>query len=110
MAEYQTSLQNIQHLKSVERLYNLKMAFKVLDVYQRGCLSYTQVFDLLQEVYKSYPEFRGGFFQQKIPTSNEIAVLVAALDINGDNFIYEEQFMWILHLTQIVIEEKVNLL
>jgi hypothetical protein len=107
MAEYNTSLQQTQQKKSYQRKENLKMAFEVLDVYQRGYLSYSQVYDLLQEVYGSYPEFRGGYLHYKIPSPNEMAVLVAALDINGDNFIYEEQFMWILHLTQIVIQEKV---
>ncbi len=108
MAEYQNSFQHSQHSKSTLRNANLQMAFHVLDVYQRGYLSYTQVYDLLQEVYRSYPEFRGGYWHEKTPSSSEIAVLVAALDINGDNFIYEEQFMWILHLTQIIIEEKVK--
>lgn len=108
MAEYNTALQLTQRQKSYQRIHNLKMAFEVLDVYQRGCLSYSQVYDLLQEVYGSYPEFRGGRFHHKIPSMNEMAVLVAALDVNGDNFIYEEQFMWILHLTQIVILEKVS--
>lgn len=110
IAEYNNSLQQNQQQKLLLRIYNLKLAFHILDVYHRGYLSYNQVYDLLHEVYHSYPEFRGtGYFTHQIPSSNELAVLIAALDINGNNCIYEEQFMWILHLTQIVIQEKVSL-
>jgi hypothetical protein len=107
LAEYEKSSQKVTLKKIQIRNENLQMAFRTLDVFKRGCLSYSQVHELLREVYHSYPEFRRDL--SVVPSDSELALLVAALDVNGDNFIYEADFMWILHLADIVIEEKVRM-
>ena len=107
MAEYEFGLNKIREKKSSNREINLREAFSLLDIHRRGYLTYNQVYHLLREVLSTYPEFGRNVLNKA--SSDEINLLVAVLDVNDHQRIYLDQFLWILQLTDIKINEEVTM-
>jgi Ca2+-binding EF-hand superfamily protein len=78
---------------------NIKHAFKVLDVHSVGYLSYSQIKEVLEELYANFYDFsRNG-----VPSDAEQIILISALDKDGDKRIKLDEFLLIVDLTRIVI-------
>lgn len=81
----------------------LHIAFEAMDVHKLGYITFPQINEVLEELYTYY----SGFKKSGIPSHRERALLLRALDKNGDGKIYYEDFMIILDLTRIQVNEEV---
>lgn len=89
--------------RAAVREVNLEMAFRALDVLNLGYLVPSQIHDFLDELYTNYFSFR----QYGIPSQRERALLMNAMDTNGDGKVSRETFGMILELTRISVAEEV---
>jgi hypothetical protein len=104
-ASFESNRQLFELKSSLLRIALLDTAFSAMDsVEQRGYLTYPQVNEVLEELYSYY----SGFRKSGVPTSRERSLLLKAMDRDGNGRVYQEEFMMILDLTRISVNEEVG--
>jgi hypothetical protein len=114
-ASFESNRQLLELKSRLLRMKLLNIAFQTMDVDHKGYLTFPQVNEVLEEVYGYYSGFRKGSVGRWVgsaggstPSNRERALLLKAMDRQGNGRIYQEEFMMILDLTRIQVSEEVR--
>lgn len=103
-ASFESNRKLIELQNQIIRIDLLHSAFHTMDIHKIGYLTFPQVNEVLEEFYTYY----SGFKKSGSTTNHERALLLRALDRNGNGQIFYDEFLMILDLTRIEVHEEIQ--
>ncbi|CAM9517787.1 unnamed protein product, partial [Ectocarpus fasciculatus] len=96
-SEFETGKNNLESIEKNFRSLNLQLAFEVLDIENKGFLSYNDIDELMEKLYENFSDFK----KRGTPSAKMRRILVSCMDVNSSRKLTMREFNMILDVTRI---------